>query len=109
MGSKYETDMLAEGQFEFSYIISVKQAESDQLKHSTSCIENLQNNNEKVNSGSFPTTDTCKMPNHMSKSFSPSSTDQEDISASIFPKCNFEIIPLFVSPDCIPGKFGLQV
>lgn len=32
MGSEYETDMLAEGQFDFVCIISVKQAEPDQLK-----------------------------------------------------------------------------
>lgn len=31
MGSEYETDMLAEGQFDFVHIISVKQAEPDQL------------------------------------------------------------------------------
>lgn len=36
MGSKYETDMLAEGQFEFLHINSVKQAEPDPLKHDTS-------------------------------------------------------------------------
>lgn len=45
----------------------------------------------------------------MNKSFSPSSADQEGIFVSFFPRCNFEVIPLFVSLNCIPGKFGLQV